>query len=67
MGETIKIYEKGGWEIKFCLTVCSYQPGLEIHLGFRADKVLRCLPQPKRCLHLLGLILVLICSASTTS
>lgn len=44
MGEKIKIYEKGGWKIKFCLSVCGYQAGLEIHLYSCADKVVRCFP-----------------------
>lgn len=53
MGEKIKIYEKGGWKIKFCFSVCGYQAGLEIHLCSCADKVLRCFPQQKGSLHIL--------------
>lgn len=48
MGEKIKIYEKEGWKIRFCLSVCGYQAGLEIHLHSCADKVVRCFP------HILG-------------
>lgn len=59
MGEKIKIYEKGGWEMKFCVSACGYQTGPEIHSGSCADKVLRCFPQQKGSLQILGQFSVL--------